>query len=358
MFSIRDSVEPEDPLEDTDASPSSTHVLVIDASPITFDLPSTTSAPTQPSSTSLTMQKSHIPNAVRVERPKHRTVKNERAGTVDPKEDVWDFSVESPARSPGQSIDDPATKTRNFTTASMQTPTSVRNTRRNSMCSGTEMSRARRNRRCYSVGVLDESPTVPRKRKLMKRIEDSDTEENESGDKEFEGSHQKPVVTSELDDFSQHEGAIGNTIAGSSNPRKRAIAVVIPIKPRQNTRSKVPLQEVPVENISTPDTTSTKVVQQIEPMERSTEHPRCSQGTDLYENNLENVVLAKVLPASHVQSVVHEPIEKMATMTSPPRQMNVASILARSPNRPVYRVGLSKRVNVESLHGYLKRKAL
>src|SRR5271154_6768918 len=59
MFAIRDSQEPEDPLEDADIFPVSPVAPTIDPTPISFDLPPTTSVATQPpSSTSIPTQKS------------------------------------------------------------------------------------------------------------------------------------------------------------------------------------------------------------------------------------------------------------------------------------------------------------
>jgi hypothetical protein len=136
--------------------------------------------------------------------------------------------------------------------------------------------------------------------------------------------------------------------------RKSTIAVEIPSKPRRKSRHKTPLEEIVIENLITPETSPQKPNFKANKRQRS---PLPSQDDSPAENEVEIVQDMIVPPTTPVKHSVHESVEKVGAMMSPPRQLNVASILAKSPNRPMYRVGLSRRVNVEPLHGYLKRNA-
>ena len=128
------------------------------------------------------------------------------------------------------------------------------------------------------------------------------------------------------------------------------VAVEIPSKSRRtSSRRKKPLKQISVVgNFSTPNTS---------PVKFSSKTPEPLQLQD-DDDETENVVPAKFPPIASPQ-LPRQPVwQKVGAVPakSPPRQLNVASILAKSPNRPMCRVGLSRRVNVEPLHGYLKKK--
>ena len=151
------------------------------------------------------------------------------------------------------------------------------------------------------------------------------------------------ILTKENNQVNQ----VDDIITANSSPRKQFIAVEIlsKSKPNPRVRNSPPLKEIAVEeNIPTRDSSPDKSLpRQVtpEPVLKRTAH-----------EDEENVVLANVPPITPSRQAVRE---KVAVSMSPARPMNVASILAKSPNRPIYRVGLSRRVNVEPLHGYLKK---
>ena len=183
---------------------------------------------------------------------------------------------------------------------------------------------------------------------MSRRIEESDTEEIMSPEPNtLDGEERVQGIIKLTTHSTDPPVIIDQIILIDSSPRKRAIAVEIPTKPsrRSSTKAKKPLKEIVLENIPTPDQS---------PPKPATVQQTPAVATETHEE-LENVVLANApsTPPRKGRGEVKQVVE-----LSPPRQMNVASILAKSPNRPAYRVGLSKRVNVEPLHGYLKRKAL
>jgi len=200
----------------------------------------------------------------------------------------------------------------------------------------------------------NQSPIIKngsKRRKSSRRIEESDTEEITSPEPntlDVDEEVQKIIKLTTKSTYPQVD-VIDEVILLDSSPRKRAIAVEIRTKPppRRSTKSKKPLEEIIVENIPTPEPRPPKV-------------PTTQRQDVLMETreDLENVVLAIAPSTPRPKEREMVEVVKPVVEMSPPRPMNVASILAKSPNRPAYRVGLSKRVNVEPLHGYLKRKAL
>jgi len=193
-----------------------------------------------------------------------------------------------------------------------------------------------------------QSPTVEhnaKKCRRSRRIEESETEEIESAVPDALEDSDEASQLAIGTDTTESQITSHEVIVIDSSPRKRAVAVEIPVKRSQRTKSKKPLKEIVPDNIPSPDPSPAKVSIQIQETSAPTEPPE----------ELENVVLANAA-STPPRETVTEKVKR--NETSPPRQMNVASILAKSPNRPVYRVGLSKRVNVEPLHGYLKRKAM
>ena len=210
---------------------------------------------------------------------------------------------------------------------------------------------------------LEESPAIRRKRqKLAQRIEDSDdddpvaqkTAEKRIGTR-LEGSRPDSI-----------EIYMDELVVGDTSPRKRLVAVEIPSK-KQGTvkrgRPKKPLEEVTaVEN-----TLNCDVQRRLTPVptpptsfsSRPEIPPSPEIGTaNVEKEDIENVVLAKVpTKDADLSQTPREPIHKRGPVMSTERPMNVATILAKSPIRPLYRVGLSRRVNIEPLHGYLKRKS-
>jgi hypothetical protein len=220
-----------------------------------------------------------------------------------------------------------------------ESPVAQKSTRRNSLS-------------VVSKGTR-QSPIIKngsKKRRTSKRIEESDTEEIMSPEPNTLDVEEQVQEIIKLTTHSTDPPPviIDEIIQIDSNPRKRAIAVEIPTKPsrRSSTKAKKPLKEIVLENNPTPDPS---------PPKPTTAQQSPAVATETHEE-LENVVLANA-PSTPPRKGRGEVVSQVLEM-SPPRQMNVASILAKSPNRPAYRVGLSKRVNVEPLHGYLKRKAL
>ena len=327
MFAIRDSQEPEDPLEDADIFPVSPTAPATDPTPISFDLPSTTSAATQPpSSTSIQTQKSQTPVNTKAKPAKRRrTVDDDGVG--EGHDSIWEFPSDTPARATRRSKT-VVVETLNNAIEVEESPVARKSKRRNSLSVVSEVVVTGRNTR--------QSPIInnaSRKLRTSRRIDESDTEEITSPEPNTLDVDEQVQEIIKLTTHSTDPPPviIDEIIPIDSNPRKRAIAVEIPTKPprRSSTKAKKPLKEIVLENIPTPDPSHPKPV---------TAQQSPTVATEMHEE-LENVVLANA-------------------PSTPPRQMNVASILAKSPNRPAYRVGLSKRVNVEPLHGYLKRKAL
>ena len=221
-----------------------------------------------------------------------------------------------------------------------ESPVTRRSTRRNSLSVVSEIVVTGRNTR--------QSPIIEKgseKRRRSRRIEESDTEEIEGAVPDTLEYDEEPSQLVNLGNTADSQIYIDEVIVMDSSPRKRAIAVEIPVKPARRTKGKKPLNEIVLDNIPPPDPSLSKPSTQLQ------ESPALADPCE----ELENVVLANVPSTPPRERLVQE--VKQAEMSSP-RQMNIASILAKSPKRPAYRVGLSKRVNVEPLHGYLKRKAL
>jgi len=210
---------------------------------------------------------------------------------------------------------------------------------------------------------LEESPAIRRKRqKSAQRIEDLDDDDlvaqktAEQGlGRRSEGSRPDSI-----------EIYMDELVAGDTSPRKRLVAVEVPSKKQAKVkrgRPKKPLEEITaVEN-----TLNCDVQRRLTPVPAPTSsfssrpeippYP-ANDAANVEKEDTENVVLAKV-PAKDVDfpQTPGEPIDKIAPAMPAGQPMNVATILAKSPIRPVYRVGLSRRVNIEPLHGYLKRKS-
>ena len=365
MHLIRDSVEPEDSFEDQDVFPPSPPAPSPEATPITFDLPSTTSAATQPLSTTIPTQKSKSPITMKIgtlTKPRRMLDDN-----VNKDGDLWEFPIETPERTTRRSTTTEIRRTTKNSKVMEERAVISKTTRRNSVCTVTERAGTRERTRAPSIEV-DESPGIPRKRKMTKQIEESDTERIDSPEPESQQEDEDFFITNGHKLTGIHVGDITSVdstaakqpnesnstreqldfdgmAAVKSNPRKKLIAVEIPSKSRRISRTKTALKEIDVENIPTPDPSPVKTITRHvtpEPLPQFTHN----------EDQLENVVLANVPQTTPPRQIVQE---KMAVAISSPRPMNVASILAKSPNRPMYRVGLSRRVNVEPLHGYLRR---
>ena len=342
MFSIRDSVEPEDSFEENDIFPSSAPVPPPQESPITFDLPSTTSVATQPSSTSIQTQKTKTPSAKSTKR--RRTVDDEGLVNSNSKEDEWEFPTELPARKPGRpkKVVEPR-NTINILEGAEESEASVKSNRRKSMSTVNEKS-GRRNTRVNSVPADVSPPQTHKKRKLSKRIEESDTERIDTSDEPDTNGEEDFIINTTTTTSkilsSTTEIQIDEIIDAepTPSPRRKSTLVAVEIPPKGKQRGKIPLEEIVVENIPTPETSPVKIVdRQVTP-------------EPLEAQELEGAVVARGTETSKRGE------EKKGVAMSPVKVMNIASILAKSPNRPMYRVGLSKRVNIEPLHGYLKKK--
>jgi hypothetical protein len=324
MLSIRDSVEPEDWIEDdtfNEDSPTDPVPPPIDATPIVFDLPSTTSV----LHSSTTAQPQHSKTSPR------RNHQPDDCLAVAPV-DIWDFPTDSQASTkrnlPADESPRISTKRRNSLTAI-----------------GAPPSTPKRGDRAGSVD-LEESPAIRRKRrKSAQRIDDS-------GDDAVEVKPKKGKARK-----GTREEVVDEVIAGDASPRKKFVAVEIPTKKQAKAKrgkAKKPLEEIVIaENIETE--TPIPVPKKSAPPRYQTP-PLTKDVVILDEEELENVVLTTVVEKP-VELPPPQPAEKSAPAMSIVRPTNVASILAKSPNRPVYRVGLSRRLNVEPLHGYLKRKS-
>jgi hypothetical protein len=325
MHSIRDSIEPEDSFGN-DIIQVCPDPPPIDASPITFDLPSTTSAPHSTTvQTQLTSgQRNHhshdcIPVATG---------------------DIWDLPTNSSVFSKQTGEID-------------ESPLVVRTRgRRNSMSAMDMQSTPPRTDRASSVD-LEESPAIRRKRRRLAHLIDDSDDDGKVEQKKAKGSREDPI-----------EVQVDELLGVGTSLRKRFVAVEIPSKMQPKAkakrgRAKKPLDEIVVaQNIASVDVERTMAPipspTKSAPSRRQTPPPPTTDITNADNEDLENVVFTKV-PAKPAELRPPEPIDKTAPTMSPVRPKNVASILAKSPNRPFYRVGLSRRVNVEPLHGYLKR---
>jgi hypothetical protein len=300
MFAIRDSEEPEDSLDVEDAFPSAPDI----AMPIVFDLPSTTTIDVN---SSLSKSKTPVQQETQTEKP-----------TNGEEDDVWDFARESPARlSPSKSV---------FDSPHEQVQETKKPKRRNPVAG---IDTAKKSKK----PVIHDSPVAIRtKRKQKRRIEESD-EENVDVDEVKDMGDCVEVA----DEFVRVE---------SCSPTKRAtIAVEIPSrKSKRSKKKKEPLEEIIlVQNVTTtpsPPTSPQKIdiaktEKPIKAINDTAGNVDISTNQNLVREVTPPVALSKKLPMS-------------------PQGVKVATILAKG-GRPAYRVGLSRRVNVESLHSYLKK---
>jgi hypothetical protein len=330
MLSIRDSVEPKEWVEDDafkDSSPPTDHAPPpIDATPIVFDLPSTTSV--LPSSTTAQTQLSKT--------NRRRNNHADDCITVAPV-DIWDFPTDSPASTkrnvPVDESPRTTTKRRNSLTAIDVPPNTPK-----------------RGDRAGSLD-LEESPAIRRKRrKSAQRIDDSDDDVVEVKPKK--GKSKKG---------SREEVHVDELVTGDASPRKKFVAVEIPTKKQAKAKrgkSKKPLEEIVIaENIIDVEAATPISSAKNSAPRRYQTPPLAKDVVILYEEELENVVRTTVVEKRVELPRPPQQIEKSAPAMSAVRPTNVASILSKSPNRPVYRVGLSRRMNVEPLHGYLRRKS-
>lgn len=370
MFSIRDSVEPEDGFEDNDIFLASSNPPATHATPISFDLPSTTSAATQPSSTNIPTQKHKTPKATDSNPPKRRrTVCGDVRGIIDVDDDIWEFTAESPENPPrsrrSRTVEAQTIKsTRKQSNGKEDTP-QTRHSRRNSMNGIDDGSGKRSTTRRNLRRIEDESSpiilkTSTKKRKPTIQDEESDTERIESPSPQPEPLNFDEPSSPDIREIaipikeleSESENAFEDILAVSS-ARKSTIAVEVPFKQCRKSRHKIPLEEVAIQTLITPETSPQKLNFK-DNTRQSTPIKAVDSSAD---GEVEKVAIVKFQPTTPVKRTMEESVEKSAIAMSPPRQLNVASILAKSPNRPMYRVGLSRRVNVEPLHGYLKRNA-
>jgi len=292
-----------------------------------------------------------------IEAKRRRT--NNSLSTAQDGEGIWDFEDISPARTRRSKTmveaDEVGKKAQG---KRRNSEAGTRDSRRNSVC-GIEGRRRR--------GLnIEESPILPRTRKRSSRyIQDSDTEEAIDGiDNCSEEVAQDDLTETQQTEIIVVEEEPRYTITLDSSPTKRLpnVIVEIPLRPRRKSR-RTTLEEIPLENttIDTPEPSPQKkpIVIPSPPRFESPqpipldEEPQLSQG-------LENIVLAAVptTPLTvQLEDASAAPAVGQGTLMSPVKSTGIAKILAKSPNRPMYRVGLSRRVNVEPLHGYLKRSA-
>ena len=389
MFSIRDSAEPEDSFsQDRDIFPPSPGRPAL--TPIIFDLPSTT---TEPSSTSIPTQKQtparQTPHRAELhstsgitprERSteKRRKTNNSLSAVEDVSNRVWDFEV-SPARSRrartmgeaedmgkkgrrNGSVKSPATREGTISVNDIDEHIS-RRTRRNSI-TGEHVTRGRGS----IVEEEEEEEVVASKsRKRSSRyieVEESDAEGgNDDVDEAVEGEDvgQDLAETQQTDIIAEDEEQ-QETIPVRSTSRKRFTNIIVEIPPRPSRNKKSrrqTLEEIPFQNtnadiLNTPETSPEKLL----PVASRHITPATIANEPAPSQDLENVVLANVPTAPKANSSKNA-LDKEATeqtqIMTPTKSTGIAKILAKSPNRPMYRVGLSRRVNVEPLHGYLKR---
>src|SRR5579862_7979416 len=251
MFSVRDSVEPEDNLGGNDIFPQSPLPPLPEATPITFDLPSTISGPTLPSSTSIATQNRKTPMNNKNNGHK-RPCQMGVDGPIYSTEDVWEFPADSPAAS---SLSRSAKLRRREGMSDIaeleKTPTGRCSTRRHSISTIERRSTTKSTHRNSSVD--DGSPIVPRKRRIRNDDDDTDRFSNSlARPKTAIGvlsptssrmSH--PPTTEDLDIISRIE----------ASPKR--FVVEIPIRPSCKARAKTPLQEIVVENIPTSEVNAT-----------------------------------------------------------------------------------------------------
>lgn len=291
-----------------------------------------------------------------IEAKRRRT--NNSLSTAQDGEGIWDFEDISPARTRRSrtmiEADEVGKKAQG---KRRNSETGTRDIRRNSVC-GIE------GRRRQGLNI-EESPILHRARKRSSRyIQDSDTEEAIDSVDTCEEAAQDDLTETQQTEIIVVEEEPRYTITLDSSPTKRLpnVIVEIPLRPRRNSR-RTTLEEIPLENttIDTPEPSpqkksivipSPQCIQSPQPIPLD-EEPQLSQG-------LENIVLAAIptTPLTiQLEDVIAAPAVGQGTLMSPVKSTGIAKILAKSPNRPMYRVGLSRRVNVEPLHGYLKRSA-
>ena len=205
-------------------------------------------------------------------------------------------------------------------------------------------------RRTRHSSAGPESPIRPRKRNSRRYIDESDTEEEiDAVEPENPFVDRKPSIGAH-----KELTRAPPRVDDHSNPRKTTIAVEIKSNPQRKSKVRSPLDEVLVENVHTSEPSCANFVSKTGQSQRTPEPPHIKSMIN-DEREPENVILVNSPPSPAVQLPVRETVERRGATASPPRHMNVAAILAKSPSRPAYRVGLSKRVNIESLHRYLKR---
>jgi hypothetical protein len=329
VLSIRDSVEPEDSMEDE--LPNDILLLKsppVDfslASPITFDIPSTTSGETTSSNTC-------------------KSSKRARSVGLDRSRDgIWDVQFDSP--DVARAVDE-------------DTPTGKKKTRRHSMVTIPDLSTTRSTR--SNSRLVEESPTITRKRRVVINIDDEE-ELNAEGDstlnEDIQGTLSEEIeVAKEKSDLTRNQD-VENLIVETS-PRKLIMAVEIPRRKRK-AQSTV-LEEIDVANIPAPEIKPKVQRQRIRdpPLpqpesEDSKPEPEPEPDTnDNLQHDSEDVESAQT-----VRCAKPAPSEPRQTTLSPSHHKNVSMILNKSPHRPIYRVGLSRRVQIESLHSYLKKTA-
>jgi hypothetical protein len=298
--------------------------------------------------------------------------------------DSWEFPVESP----------PLKRGRRTRRSSVSPEVTARITRRNSIAGVEGIGR----------DESDEAPVVPRKRKITKHRVESDTEEimsqkDKELDEEIVGKKRK--ATRKDDDVKKVEEEEGDVIAVEQSPssKKASVAIEVPSKPARKTKKKRPLTEIDPENIITTEARQARPFKlnsrsaketSVRPSKEETSKNDTSENDtsendtskddnskdDVFKNDLEDSTSQDILAdielsnepdTKDVALVTVQPTppaptaqesKAVAKGMSPPRgYKNVAHILAKSPNRPMYRVGLSRRMNIEPLHGYLKKKA-
>src|SRR5436190_4872019 len=174
MFSIRDSAEPEDSLENENSLPSSPPgppaLLPIQLTPITFDLPSITSVSMYPSSIITRSQKSNSPAKKSTKRRK--TMDYTVNVKVNTDSDVWEFPIDSPARTSKRSTTMNERTTRGNLKRMEEASPVYKTKRRNSTTPASECSGTRDHGRGSSVGIEESPRMLPVKRKSTRQIED------------------------------------------------------------------------------------------------------------------------------------------------------------------------------------------
>jgi hypothetical protein len=225
--------------------------------------------------------------------------------------------------------------------------------------------------------IVEESPVIPvaRKRSRIRYIEDSDLEDGIDGlDNEEEDPAQTDLNETQQTEIimDEEEHQRDTIIIIDSSPTKRLpnVIVEIPLKPHRKSRRRTTLEEIPLENTiinTTPETSPQKLIIHYPPPPPGPERSPSPQQPPFMDDEphlsqeVENIVLSAVPTTPQItKTEVKLPtavVGQTTAMSSPTKSNGIARILAKSPNRPMYRVGLSRRVNVEPLHGYLKRNA-